>query len=216
MTRTPKARPSCSISRAGHLDGAPSGGSATIRRPPRARNGDPHSAVTAGAPNPRDVTASNVPLSAPRAACSARSAVTRTRWDRSRTSTACRRNVDRVTLPSSSVQWISGRASARTSPGTPPPLPRSSASRQPSDSKVSIGNACSMWVPTGPGPTKPRCFAPSSTAVRPASCSGGRAGELRGVGWLTAVNQSGRTTTRRLGSSPSEMVWTPSISAIAS
>ena len=187
-----------------------------MRRPPGARNGEAHSAVTAGAPKPRDVTVSKVPLSAVRAASSARSAVTFTRWDSSRCSTACRRNLDLVTLPSRRVHRIPGRAIARTSPGTPPPLPRSSASRESSESNVSIGNACSMWAPTGPGPRKPRLFAFSSAAVRLVSCLKLKAGELREVGCVTSVTQSGRTTTRRLGSSPSEIVWTPSISAIAS
>jgi hypothetical protein len=156
VTLLPTTRPNSKRGSAGHRSGDPPGGSATTRVPPTARNGAPHSAVTAGGPKLRATTKSNVARRAgSRPATSARPMWTSVRWPTPSSSTAARRNWPRVTLPSSSTQLMVGRARASGSPGRPPPLPISRARPTSGGMRSSPSNALSMCGSTGPGPRKP-------------------------------------------------------------
>ncbi len=119
-----KARPSV-----GHRspDGR-SGGSDTTIHPPTSRKADPHSAVRAGVPNDRDVTASNcsrIPLTRP--SSSARPRTTSAFRPPSQPSSVSERNPVRRSLASMRTIRVWGQHETRTSPGTPPPVPRSMA-----------------------------------------------------------------------------------------
>ena len=174
-----------------------------MRRPPRRRKGAPHSAVTPGAAKLRAVTTSKVERSALRAATSARCAMTATRPDIFRRSMLRWRNADRVVPPSRRHQVRFGVSAASTIPGTPPPLPRSRAREQSSGKRSRNSSECSICRAMSPGPRNPSCFASSRTPTTSSSCS-----ELRSVGDTDygSEAQSGTTTTRRFGSSPSETV----------
>jgi hypothetical protein len=147
-----------------HRLGWPPGGSATSNRPPWRRKGAAHSAVTAGGPKLRDTTTSRADRSSPRPASSARLATTRTRSPRPSCSTASCRKAARDVPPSSSIQLVSGRARARGSPGSPPPLPRSRPCADGSSRSAAKCRARWMWGSIGPGPRKPRRWASARTA----------------------------------------------------
>ena len=103
-----------------------------------------------------------------------------------------------------------GPVRARTRPGTPPPEPRSRKRRRRiGRSGGASAWACSTWASTGPGPRNPRSRPSSSTA-------GSGAGGHGRVGLRVVGRMPGRMITRRRGSSPSDSVTTPSISAAVS
>ncbi len=175
--RPNRARPS-----AGHRDPPSSGGSDTINRPPVARSGAAHSAVTAGGPKLRATTRLALPRhSGFRPASSARVRATTT-WEEMPSSLMARaRNDVRRSLLSRRAMAASGHASASTNPGSPAPLPRSTtragscvptASRNPS--------ACSRCPSTGPGPRNPSARASSRMARRDAATTSAAA--IRPVG----------------------------------
>ena len=160
------AKPSSASGPAGH--GRSSGGSLVSRRPPMRRKGAPHSAVTAGGPNPRATTAAwwaRSPGSRP--STSARPGATRTRSLTPRLWAASARNRARRPFASTSSHRVSGQASVRGSAGTPPPLPRSTAEAGAGPSQASWKpSACRRCGSTGPGPRKPRSRASSRTSRR--------------------------------------------------
>jgi len=97
-----------------------------MRIPPGLRRAAAHSAVTAGGPNDRAVTVSNVPrLASSRPNSSALARTTKTRSVPNIASTDAWRNAVRRSLESIRVTMVSRQQEARTSPGRPPPLPRS-------------------------------------------------------------------------------------------
>lgn len=163
-TAGPATMPSSASPGASHREGSPPGGSATTITPPLRRNGEPHSAVTAGPAKPRATTRSKAPLrSSERAAVSALSATTDTRSARPNSPTTSRRNDERLRLPSSRIHRDDGHRRARGNPGTPPPLPRSRARdgrKPPARPRSRALVTCSS---TGPGPRKPSSFAFAST-----------------------------------------------------
>ncbi len=102
------------------------GGSDTTRYPPSFKNGEAHSAVTAGGPNSLATTASNVPLrSSRRPSSSARPLRTVTLEPHPASDTHCSSRRQRRSDPSSRSIKASGQRSARTRPGKPAPEPRS-------------------------------------------------------------------------------------------
>ncbi len=103
-----------------------SGGSDTMRCPPTRSSGPAHSAVTPGGPKLRATTASASARNAgSRPTSSAREAMTRTRDLSPSRATASSRNEARRSPASTRHSSASVHMCARTSPGTPPPLPRS-------------------------------------------------------------------------------------------
>lgn len=102
------------------------GGSETTSRPPERRKGAPHSVVTAGGPKDLATTASKRPRRPPsRPAVSARRVRTRTRSSRPSWHRASIRKEDRRPLTSKRVPSELPQRVASTSPGSPPPEPRS-------------------------------------------------------------------------------------------
>ena len=133
-----------------------------MRIPPRERKRTAHSAVTAGGPNDRAVTRGNIPSrSLVLDSNSARPLMTRpSAGAPSHRSTSVRKLV-LFTMESTNVAGFP-QFSKRTSPGSPPPLPRSR------NCDGGMGNksphtrenpaACSTCVSTAPGPIKPRAL----------------------------------------------------------
>ncbi len=150
------------------------GGSATIRRPHGSRNGSPHSAVTGGGAKERAVTTSNSSRKpACLAATSARPLTTSIRPDQPSRATASASSEARRLLDSRSTPVLSGQNAASTSPGTPPPLPRSKKRggelAPMTSAKPSEWRTCSS---TSPGPKTPRALARARALATP-SRSGG-------------------------------------------
>ena len=107
--------------------GEGAGGSETISQPPGRRRGAAHSATTAGRPKDRARTPSKRPRRSPsRPATSARSWRTVTRSAKPRRRTASLRKAVFRPLASRRTSATSGRRTATTRPGSPPPEPRSS------------------------------------------------------------------------------------------
>ena len=139
-----------------------SGGSETINRPSRRKRRAAHSAVTAGGPNDRAVTNSKPSSSSGnRARTSTRPLMTfADDGEPSQRRTSSRKFV-RLTMESTNVA-LHPQVSSRTSPGSPPPLPRSR------NSEGGAGNtsaqtrlnpvACSICVEISAGPKKPRAL----------------------------------------------------------
>jgi hypothetical protein len=146
-----RARPACS-----HRFGSPPGGSDTMRYPPTRRKAAAHSAVTAGAPKLLATTQSTEPLRPPCPASSARWDTTITRSPKSSVSVASRRKSARRLPPSIRTHLVSGQANARGRPGSPPPLPRSSARSGTHPSAPQRSRARSTCGSMGPGPRNPR------------------------------------------------------------
>ncbi len=67
---------------------------------------------------------------------------------------------------SSNLTWRSGRATAMTSPGTPPPLPRSNTVPRTGLSAVRKPSAWRTSRLTSPGPNAPRRWAMPSASIR--------------------------------------------------
>ena len=136
-----------------------------------ARNGAAHSAVGPGGANARAVTSAAFPRRPPRAACTASTARTSTRSPRPNSRTAHRRNVHRRSPRSTRTHLFDVRA-ASTNPGTPPPVPRSTATTPVSNS---------TWTPS-PAPDPGLASASISAPKRrkPALCAGPSAA-ARGV-----------------------------------
>jgi len=164
-----------------------SGGSLTTSRPPTTRNPAAHSAVTAGLPKLRAVTRSKRPRrSVPCANSSARPRSTVTRSPTPSVSTASTRKSVRRSLASRSHHSVAGQAATSTSPGSPPPLPRSRARRGSSPAASSVAasakrRACSMWGSIGPGPRNPSSRDRSKTRTS-GSSAGDAADEIRSSG----------------------------------
>ena len=126
-----------------------------------------------------------------------------TRSSRAHRPTARRRNDARVVLDSTSTQLTNGSHTARGRPSAPPPLPKSTADVTPASS-WSPERAIARCASMGPGPTKPRACASSSTSSRRASIT---------TNVCRRVQSAARVmTTRRCGSSPSDRVTTPATS----
>ncbi len=137
------------------------GGSETARNPPTARSGAAHSATTAGLPNPLAVTTSKAPRRfGVRPTTSARSASTATRPCNPSAPTAWRRNAARRPCASTRRTDGASQRTASTSPGTPPPVPRSTREEGEVVHALSTASAkasaCSNCASTGPGPRNPR------------------------------------------------------------
>lgn len=102
------------------------GGSDTISTPPTSKNRTAHSAVTAGGPKDRAVTRSNLPSnSGQRAASSARAVMTSQFCGAPGHARDSLRNLLLLIMESRKTPEHFQR-STNTSPGSPPPLPRSS------------------------------------------------------------------------------------------
>ncbi len=159
---TPRAPPSATASGRAH----PGARSPPAGHPAR---GSPtaHSAVVAGAPNPRATTSSNSPRNSwSLASSSARPHATDTRSARSSAPTADSRKEQRRRLASSRTPVAVGHNASRIRPGTPAPEPRSR--NRPWKSGSTAAASASAWsrcASTGPGPTIPRRRASSSCAV---------------------------------------------------
>lgn len=165
-------KPSCASPSLGQRAPCPSGGSLTNKWPPTRRSGAAHSAVGAGGPNPLAVTSSADCRHRPRPVSSARSHRTSTRDEMPSSSTASRSQLARLALLSIRSQLLSGQSSDKTSPGSPPPVPRSAArpvgGRPATEAKARLR---AIWSTTGPGPRKPsRRESLSSNSRRPATC----------------------------------------------
>ncbi len=138
------------------------GGSDTIRTPPTTRKRVAHSAVTAGLPNDRETTSSKDESSREsRDASSLRSHMTSAKWGASGHPSTSRRNAVLFSIASRRVTCVR-HCCRSTSPGTPPPLPRSShvpgmAVENSSHARTNP-SAWSMWEEIGPGPKKPRAL----------------------------------------------------------
>ena len=159
--RARTANPSSASGAAGQ--GRSSGGSLTRSLAPTARNGAAHSAVTAGGPKPRATAAWWRPRSpGSRPSTSARPPPIRTRSSIFSLEAAWARNRARRPLASTRSHSVSTQASASGRPGTPPPLPRSTADAggRPSQA-VRNPSAWARWSSTGPGPRKPSSRASS-------------------------------------------------------
>lgn len=150
----------------GQRCGRPPGGSATRRCPAGRSRGEAHSAVIAGAAKPLAVTRSAPPLSSLRPVTSARSHLTWTLSDSPSCWVASSRKSARLRLLSMRTQAVCLHRSARTSAGTPAPLPRSTARLGVLSAKLdrAAANARlrSICERTGGGPRKPRCLASES------------------------------------------------------
>lgn len=151
--------PNSSTACAGQRRGSDSGGSLTTRWPPGRRNPMAHSAVTAGGPNDRAVTTSKCSRCAgSRARSSARPSRTATRSSIPNSSTALRSTAHRRCWLSSSTNSVSGRTTAITRPGTPPPLPRSRIRCGRGFTSRTAAQCPSAWSMCGsiaPGPSRP-------------------------------------------------------------
>jgi hypothetical protein len=109
-----------------HRSGDPRGGSETTMTPPVFTSSDDHFRVKSGGPNPRAHAASNeCPVFVVRAKLSTSAHTTDTRSSMPNALTDRNKASVRFDRRSTRVSWISGRAIAMTSPGTPAPLPRS-------------------------------------------------------------------------------------------
>ena len=185
------------------------GGSLTTRRPPAARNPTAHSAVVAGDPKPRATTRSNTPRSSGcRASSSARPQATDARSLSPSPLTAASRNEHRRRRASSRIPVAAGHRASRIRPGTP---------RRSRDRGIGLGRRRPRPPPS---PRRDRdALRPVPARASPA-CGRPRAGPSGDGANLgrapLAGDHAGRITTRRRGSSPSEVVATPSISATTS
>jgi hypothetical protein len=207
---------------AGHRSRS-SGGSLTTRTPPTRSSGAAHSATTAGGPKLRATTASTPARSGPRPASSARWCRTSTRSPSPSSATASSRTAQRRAAASSSTSCHIGRATARTRPGTPPPAPRSTtwagsrreAVEEPEGVVDLVPHRGGAEQPVRPGPLQhPMQRVAGIEHVVGAGRGGGRprrAAPVVASCWRRA-GHSGRITTRRRASSPSDTVVTPSIS----
>ena len=148
---------------------SPSGGSETMSRPPISRNRTAHSAVTAGGPNDRAVTRLNreSPLVS-RASSSARPLQTLPPLGTSSHASASRRKFDRFSIESRNVVGCA-HVSRSTSPGSPPPLPRSrivaGGSGRREFHAATKPFACWICGSMEPGPKKPRALDSSRARV---------------------------------------------------
>ena len=102
------------------------GGSLTTRTPCSASSGAAHSAVDPGGAKPLAVTNEAIPREPPRPTSAASDKTTCTRSSIPNWRTAHRRKTTRPSLRSTSNQR-QGVVTASTSPGSPPPVPRSTA-----------------------------------------------------------------------------------------
>jgi hypothetical protein len=162
--RPSTARPSGAHRSSGSLT---SGGSVTMTVAPSRRRGAAHSAVTAGRPKLRAVTNQARWRHGPRPTSSARWARTVTRAANPSRGETEPSQLDRRRLASTNSHRDSGQAVANTSPGIPPPVPKSTHSRSPGASMAEvIARARANWSSTGPGPKKPSSFASSRTSTR--------------------------------------------------
>lgn len=150
----------------GHCPARPPGGSATRSCPPARSKGAAHSAVGPGGPKLRAVTRSAPFRWLPRPTVSARSQRTWHRAARPRYSTADSSHPARRELLSTNSQLLDGQVRARTRPGNPPPVPRSTAC--PGGTVAASANArlLEIWSLTGPGPRNPRRRDSLRSAVR--------------------------------------------------
>ena len=155
---------------------SPFGGSETMSKPPTSRNRTAHSAVTAGGPNERAVTRLN--RESPRvsrASSSARPLHTLPPSGTSSHSSTSRRKFVRFSIESRNVV---GRAqvSRSTSPGRPPPLPRSRIVAGSSDRRECHATtkpfACWICGSMEPGPKKPRALDSSRARVNHCDVTG--------------------------------------------
>ena len=133
-----------------------------MRTPPTFKNLTAHSAVTAGGPKERAVTRSNFPSnSGHRAASSARAIITSPVSGAPGQARTSFRKLLRLPMESRKTSWERQR-SRSTSPGKPPPLPRSRRSdggvgRSASQQRAKPC-ACKIWGSIGCGPKKPRAL----------------------------------------------------------
>ncbi len=152
-----------------HDPPSPPGGSLTTRTPSKARRGAAHSAVGPGAAKDRAVTRPALPRRSPRATETASMAWTSTRSAMPSSRTAHRRNVHRRSPRSTRTHRFDVRV-ARTSPGTPPPVPRStaivSASRSTGMPEATSGPGATPGSPSPPKRRKPALCAGPSAAAR--------------------------------------------------
>ena len=147
------------------------GGSETRSQPPTLRRGAAHSATTAGRPKERARTPSKAPRKPSwRPQTSARSWMTVTRPESSRRSTDRCRKAARRRLASRSTMATSCHAAATTSPGSPPPEPRSTTRGVSGPSAASPraaaanSSACRICGSKAPGPRNPAARASARTA----------------------------------------------------
>jgi hypothetical protein len=166
LTASPGFIPSTANPSRSHLVGSPPGGSATTSVPPTRKKGAAHSAVTAGGPKLRATTQSALPRRLPRPASSARWATTSTRLPKPISRTASRRKAARLVPPSSKIHVVCGQTKASGRPGSPPPLPRSTAIAGGVETAPLRCRALSTCGSTGPGPRKPSPWARSRTDRR--------------------------------------------------
>lgn len=150
-----RANPSSARPATDHRDGKEPGGSATSRRAPSFSSGAAHSAVGAGGAKLRAVTRSDAPRRAVRATFSARSHKTSTRLAEPSVSRALFSQAALLWLLSTKTHRLLGHVKARTSPGSPPPLPRSTAICGTAVTILAKARLRSIWAVTGPGPRKP-------------------------------------------------------------
>ena len=200
-SRPSTARPSGGhrLGDASSVDPGAGGGSVTTRCPPGRRNPTAHSAVVAGGPNDRAVTRSNAPRSSgSRASSSARPSATRHRSPSPSASIASRRNSQRRCWASSSTTDACGERGRDHEPGEPA---TGSQIEDPPRGRVQhrgkIGRVLELAA-DGPRSDEPPTL---------------RLGDERVE---VGAGHAGRSTTRRRGSSPSDSVATPSISAAVS
>ena len=147
------SRPNSASPSRGQRSSCLSGGSATSKRPPTRRRGAAHSAVAAGSPKPLAVTNAAVSRHSLRPVSSARSQRTPVLDEMPSSLAASRSQAARRVLLSTRSHLVSGHCRASTSPGSPPPLPRSTANPS-GGSPTASANARlrAIWSVTGPGP----------------------------------------------------------------
>ena len=171
-------RPSSVSAAAGQRVGSCVGGSLTTSRPPTRRRALATSAVTSGGAKLRATTASWLPRqSSSWASTSARPVTTWTRSPHPNRPTTRRSQSVRLTLASSRVTIASGRSAAITSPGTPPPEPRSST-RVASAIGSTKPRACSASASRSCPPPRSRELAPRPARRGPPASPA--AGPVRG------------------------------------
>jgi len=176
-----------------HAPESSPGGSLTTRTPSGARRGAAHSAVGPGAAKDRAVTRPALPRSSPRATETASMAWTSTRSAMPNSRTAHRRNVHRRSPRSTRIHRFDVRV-ARTRPGTPPPVPRSTAivseSRSTGSPAVRAGPEATLGSPGPPKRRKPAlCAGPSAAARGVRNPSATAASRISPTGVVTRWSQ---------------------------
>lgn len=150
------------------LQRSPAGGSLMITRPPLHTKREASVKVSTGGPKPRATAASIIGATSMKSSTSAHT--TETRGDQPNRRTIRSRKSVRFARRSMSITSRSGRSCAITSPGIPPPDPRSMTVPDISSNAVTKARACSITSSMSRSPRNPRRLLSSST-VRTSSAN---------------------------------------------